>query len=617
MDWLYACFLVYFSAGGAPEAQNGNANTVSKSDVDLKVKPVGTNGLPVIGNAFSLSAAMMEGTSNIVLTTRPLEDSGSAGQHVEAAPPLPTAPSPPVSTVSPLLAESNNKRTVGKLPTIGNASSLNATLIKGPSGIVLMKKPLPIAAPSPPYTFSRLPTAASTKIKSTNQRIVVSTTKANEPGKLPTLGNTFNLNSAVKNKVTNRTVSVELPIAPLKRSAVERRPIETNSPPLLDAIVTDGDIDSETYEILDVVDTESDAGPDPRPVSNSREASPVSATNDGEPLPKISKVFQAVTSNIFDDLVKTRKQKILETRASNNTCSRKVAKKSTSPGSARPEAQKYRMIMKSHFSRLLAKNGSDRVSNPLEAGDTCKASESDTSPMPSSTEEDLIEVIEVPENMLVDGEEERTDAVDAGNSPNEAASADESDDDAERSVHYTDYRCNLCMHQNKNFVDLKMHLAQVHQLPAVCWHCHGAFESDQALQVHMEINDCHDKLNTYREYITVIPPPIRESEIVVGVDPDDESFFCGHCSRKCDDIMQYCGHAQHHAKEFTCKICSKIEFRSAHEMLEHLESGNHCIDDVQRKRILIDPNGLYMSTMVAKPGSKYVKRRVVINYDLP
>lgn len=525
-------FILIFADGDAASKQYVDTVTVNNVENEAKSKKAPTNGLPVIGSAFSLSAAMTKNLSNIVLTTKPLSYSTDKNQPME-------------TDDQPSNAEDTETNTMN---------------------------------------------CPNDETESAADKV--------EPMDLPVAGNVVNSSGAPPKEVANEAPNSILTTEPITPSMPEpdRQPDETNDPQpsQSNVVATDDEVEIETYEMLEVVDNESEIESEietefdiektlPKSII---EAPRAAAKNDSGPPLKIAKVFQSVTDRLFDDITTNRKDKIRATKmmkrlsanpTAQNVPAKMVAKKSTS------NVQKYRL------SKITLKSGFDRLEkhNKYSRPGIAKTSQP---PLINSgryvplAEDEWIEVIEIPENSLMESELDNAVQEESSSSANL------------RNVHFTDYRCNICVQQTKNFLDLSKHLLGTHQLPYVCRDCHGAFGLNHDYQVHMTKGGCSEKMNMYREYITLLDPPIRESEILVNVNKNDESFFCRYCSLKCADLVQYCAHAQRHARIFTCKICSRESFRTEAGMAKHLSHGTHRIEVVPRLRKIFDKNGLYMST---------------------
>lgn len=434
--------------------------------------------------------------------------------------------------------------------------------------------------------------------------------KRAETNGLPVMGTAFSLNAAMLNDVSNivmttepfgTTITGSRPMEtdePFGTTTTGGRPMETDDQPPSTAVDMDDEVEKETYEVLDVVENESDAdengGDEMETNKSDGRASQIAGNNDSGQLPKIKRVFQGVTDHLFHDITMKRKEKIRVTKMLN-----KMAKKSTSNiNKSRVTAvsvhpNKRNQIQSTTYSRptVASHSASERAktfqSTGMKSGDGTK-------PSPPHPDDDLIELIEIPENMELD-----TALIAVENECNDSVDVDDNKSLIEKNDQHRDYRCNICLEQNKNFVQLKKHLFDTHQLTYVCRECHGTFDFRYEYDKHMKRGDCSEKLNTYRQYITVIDPPIRESEIVANVDKSEETLFCSYCSLKCFDLSEYCAHAQKHAKIFTCKICSRENFKSKVNMAIHLRIGTHHNEDYPRYRNVFDKNGLYMSTEVS------------------
>lgn len=538
-------FVLIFADGDATVKQYIDMATVTSAESEVKSKKAPTNGLPVIGSAFSLSAAMTKNVSNIVLTTKPL------GYSTDKSPPMETDDQP------------------------SNAKDTETSVINSPND----------------------------QTESTADKV--------EPMDVPVAEIVVDSTEISPKEVANEapnSIPMTEPITP-SIPEPERQPDETNNPPTSQssAVAMDDEVEIETYEMLDVIDNESEIETEietSQPESEIDTPSTESvdetlravAENGSGPSLKIAKVFQSVTDRLFDEITTNRKDKIRATKmmkrlsantTAHNVPAKTVAKKSTS------NVQKYRLTLKTGGLKNI-----DKYIRPGMAKTSQPALINSGRYVPLE-EDEWIEVIEVPESELDNAvQKECNNAVEANN----VAIVDL------RNAHFTDYRCNICVRQNKNFIELKKHLLDTHQLPYVCRDCHGAFGLDQDYQVHMTNGGCTEKLNMYREYITLLDQPIRESQILVNVNKKDESFFCRYCSLKCADLAQYCAHAQRHARIFTCKICSRECFRTEAGMAHHLAHGTHRIEVVPRLRKIFDKNGLYMSTEL-KVHTNYERRQ--------
>lgn len=386
---------------------------------------------------------------------------------------------------------------------------------------------------------------------------------------------------------------------PLRKSIADRHLMETNCE-ASSADDMNNEAENETYEMLDVVDNVFDAGTIETEANQFEERAQRTATNT-DPSLRIKRVFQGVTEHLLGEITTKRKEKVRATKLLQGQPPKKMAKKSTSNvNKIRLNAQPARTTNQFHgttYSRpkLTSRSGESTktVSMKIIGGD--------------ASNEDLIELIEIPEKLQMELDT-------ALNSFKEVSvvDSDKSSGANEMSAPtgtYRDYRCNVCLEQNKSFSQLKKHLFSSHLLAYVCPDCHLTFDLNAEYAKHVQRGDCKEKLNAHRKFVTIIDPPVRESDIAARVNERDQALFCGYCSLKFSDLLQYCAHAQHHAKVFTCKLCAKEEFRREKAMARHLLDRTHRVGHPQRKRHVFDRHSLYMSTTEPLVHTDYTVRR--------
>lgn len=442
----------------------------------------------------------------------------------------------------------------------------------------------------------------------------ISMAKAAEVTGLPVIGNAFSLNAAMLGKLSNIVMTTK----PLGQDATDNQPMETDCPSSSNVVEMDDAAEDETYEMLDVIETDSEEACSAEEASNHVDAKTSPVTANQAPLPRIRRVFQGVTEHLLGDITTKRSEKLMATKMLNGLPSRKIAKKSTG------QIEKYRIALKPVVNKP-ARNQATTYSRPKappQLTERAKTSQSvettnDDVVSPENSDDDLIEIIEIPERLQMD--------LDAAiNAVKEGCT--DAHIDRRETYSVRDYRCNICLEQNSNFLQMRKHLFGVHLQAYVCRDCHASFDSRPQYEIHVTIAGCKGDLNSCRRYITLIHPPVRESDIAANVLECEEKLICGYCSRRFSNILDYCGHAQRHAKIFACRLCSKEKLRTKDAMAAHL-TGHIRRDPVQaiRNREVFDENSLYMSTEVLEraddvvPGQSFqaVKRfklsRVYLN----
>lgn len=413
--------------------------------------------------------------------------------------------------------------------------------------------------------------------------------KETESNGLPKIGNAFSLSAAMMSNVSNIVMTTQ----PLHKSTADTQLMERNCEPSNTDDMSN-EAENETYEILDVVEngSDTDANGAIETEANCAVDRPqqITTNNDCGSSLRIKKVFQGVTEHLLGHITTKRKEKVRANKVLRGQPPKKMAKKSTSNVNkiivvAKPAPKTDNQIHGTTYSR-------QRLTSHI--GGSTKTVQSMQIIGGDKPDDDLIELIEIPEKMQMELDT-------ALNSFNEDSVVDSernnrAKDRSGPTIQYKDYRCNVCLEQSKSFSQLKKHLFIAHLLAYVCRDCHATFDWNIEYVNHVQRGDCKKKLNAHRKYITLIDPPLRESEILANVNEREQALFCGHCSLKFTDLLQYCAHAQYHAKIFICKICAKEEFRSETGMAKHLTEGSHRVGNAQRMRHVFDENALYMSS---------------------
>lgn len=409
-----------------------------------------------------------------------------------------------------------------------------------------------------------------------------------ESNGLPKIGNAFSLSAAMMNNVSK----IVMTTAPLGKSNAE----EANFQPP-NANDMDVEAENETYEVLDVIDNESDAEAN----STIETEKQIAPKNDFGSSLRIKRVFQGVTEHLLGDITTKRKEKVRATKLMRGQPPNKMAKKSTSNVTkirAMPVPKAANQIRGTTYS------GPRVTSHSIESAKTVQSVEKICGDAP---DDDLIELIEIPEKMQMELDTAlntfKEDSVDS----------DEDNSVSERSAanpKCRDYRCNVCLEQNTSFSQLKKHLFSAHLLAYVCRECHGTFDWNSEYAIHVQRGDCKEKLNAHRKFITLIDPPIRLSGITAHGNKREQTLLCGNCRLTFANISQYCAHAQYHAKTFLCQICAKEDYRSQSAMARHLIKGVHRAGKDQRCRQVFDKNSLYMSKELSAIYNKTVMHRL-------
>lgn len=351
--------------------------------------------------------------------------------------------------------------------------------------------------------------------------------------------------------------------------------------------VFDKDNDEEEYEMIDVIESESDAEEIHVPenennMSGDSDSRNVLITENGcGQLPKIGMVYENVSEWLLGCMTKQQ------------TAPSRVKNKIHQKAQRRINDVNIKPIQKSY-----AKSNSLNVmsSQPKKLINlkTNELNNEDANRPASDSDDNLIEFIELKDTMHLKLESESDVNGKIGNDDDQEIVDDDDD---------KDYRCNICLEQNKNLLQLKNHMFAVHNIAYVCRDCHGSYELRTDYEIHIQRSDCVKNLNVMRKYITLIGPPITSRVNAENV------YSCESCRRMFSDITSYCTHAQQHAKTFMCKICSVESFRNRTEMYAHLKLGNHYIEQIPRWRQVFDRHSLYASSVGVKRAGPTPKRR--------
>lgn len=168
-----------------------------------------------------------------------------------------------------------------------------------------------------------------------------------------------------------------------------------------------------------------------------------------------------------------------------------------------------------------------------------------------------------------------------------------------------DYRCNICVALNHTFAELDQHMSDAHNM-FICQRCHASFSRQHDHENHLNIGQCEQNLNSERKFTTVIEKPIvktlrmnRKDNGMIVSTSTQSVFICGPCELRFTSMLDYCSHAQSHAKAFTCRKCPNGLFRSEEGMRDHIRiKKNHNTEkmNVNIRRRMLDTNSLYMAT---------------------
>lgn len=604
--WGLFTAVCIFSDGKNENNSTEETSATDVTDNSLKLTAAQEDGLPVIGNVFSLNAAMFEcsdNMSNIVLTTEPL---GNESRKAAA-------------TIKPTESNCEEMSQVKKLPRNENKEVVNTTISLG-------SESRGIAATSKPPASENKPTATTAK------------PHRNDSGELASARTPLRSDWR---PLASDSLEMMFPAEPSECEDMDGIEEQTEAE-------IDGEVEKESYEILDVVYNESDAEEIAETMNETNDSVGKTTRNapndDCAPLPKIAKVFQSVTKHFLGDITRTRSDKIQETKRMAKKSTTDINKKrikitsypngtrrihvGTTYSRSRVPSQSTERVQTSRpayvngaanmnvtimeYEPLPKKpnhnhvnsinNRPELASHSTERAESLQSTDAnsdvDSMPSPANSDDDLIELIEIPEKMQMEMDTlfDTAGIIASSEADGVKQSADDADTDEDE---YKDYRCNICLEQNANFLQLQTHLFTIHLLSYVCRDCHTTFDTRSQYESHMRASNamgtCKEMLNTCRKYMTMLNPPIRESKISVSKSAREGAVICGQCSLKLPNMSQYCAHAQRHANKFICRICSRETCRTQRDMAAHLAGGIHRVEHVKkRRRQKFDEHGLYV-----------------------
>lgn len=381
----------------------------------------------------------------------------------------------------------------------------------------------------------------------TNVENIASANDLNRPGPAPVLPT-----------VVHTTTNNQLPIDNNMNNG-NGIPLQTNRPVVLNDLMpmnNNGNLDGNAYKIV-VVDNE----------NSDNVVFSLAEKSDDQSSLRIDKVFQAVDQNFVEDLITNKPDKAPNVSIAPDPQQTIQNYQRTSDGIQMKKITVRRLeTLQDKIINRAAASSANAVASPsvsanqlrLPAGITVRKPPVLTTPTARKATNQPLHRGPVPVNAI--SVKRHSIPVNQNTLGGDQVNLVRSEPTQE----CLDFRCNHCLQYNENLMQLKSHMARIHDETFLCDTCHRSFKLFDSYQSHQNVKCCAAAANSSRKYTSLIDPPI------ILMKNNVRAYKCKHCHFAFYHQKNYCHHAQKHATHFRCKICTHSKPMLAAEMCTHL-----------------------------------------------